>query len=235
MPSPESAESLESKAHSALARAKECLEANDPAVLAEGLDLLKRTGDEVVASGDASLTRTYREMCILYDKILDTIDIGTSDEEKFTRWNTVIDHLAQQDNATLAIYFLNGLRNRAQRLEMPEKLQEYTQRVQSLGGELEIFPQKKIEVSAQSPQQENPYLATHSAEVAGYLWNLDKTMVSVNDGSASPEDLDDIAHDFLLQDLDRAELEKDKQGMDEVIERIKNAIRQVEEKISSLQ
>lgn len=71
-----------------------------------------------------------------YNALQANIDNRGSEEEKFQAWEEVINYLAaERFKVTLAIYFLDGLRYRANKLGFPDKLELYTKRVKELGGE----------------------------------------------------------------------------------------------------
>ncbi len=81
--------------------------------------------------------------------------------------------------------------------------------------------------------QENPYESLLPPKAAEYKWDLDKTMAYFDAGFDDPDYLDELASDFLIQDLDNAEAEKNEDGMEDVIEQINDAIKRVDNRSQS--
>jgi hypothetical protein len=81
--------------------------------------------------------------------------------------------------------------------------------------------------------QENPYLTTFPQKAAAYKWDLDRTMAYFDAGFDDPDYLQELAYDQLDQDLENAERDKNEEGMESVIDSIKEAVNRVVEKIQA--
>lgn len=80
-------------------------------------------------------------------------------------------------------------------------------------------------------QQENPYGKDFSPQIAFHLWKLDRTMAEFDAGFDDPEFLDELGREFLMQDLQKARSDRNIEGMNEVIEKIKKARNKVVRKL----
>lgn len=79
--------------------------------------------------------------------------------------------------------------------------------------------------------QNNPHIGTIPPKAAGHKWNLDQAMAYFDAGFDDPDYLEELANDFLIQDLNNAEAERDEEGMESVIGQITDAIERVNNRI----